>query len=149
MGEQKMISQQPVDKDVIVAIDVGGTNTDLIMSIDGREYCFKLPSTREDPSIATVQGLVTMCEEVGVENITRVLHGTTVATNAVIEHKLGKIGMITTEGFRDLLAIGRHKKTFNFSIHQEVLQERYPLVERRHIKTVRERMVTPGVEETL
>ena len=133
----------------VVAIDVGGTNTDMILSVDGKEYCHKLPSTKADPSIATVQGITEICKKVGIgpEQIDRVLHGTTVATNAVIERKFGKIGMITTSGFRDLLAIGRHRKPLKFSIHQQVLQERYPLVERRYIKTVRERMRAHGVEE--
>jgi len=148
--EDMLTGRGSSNKGAIVAIDVGGTNTDIIMTMDGRESCYKLPSTKTDPSIATIQGIVEMCQEVGigVDEIGRVLHGTTVATNAVIEHKLGKIGMITTEGFRDILAIGRHRKEYNFSIHQDVLQERYPLVERRLIKTVRERMVAPGVEET-
>lgn len=135
---------------VIVSIDVGGTNTDLILRKDREEYCFKLPSTKEDPSIATIEGVKGIAQLAGISvaSIQRILHGTTVVTNAVIEHKLGKIGMITTEGFRDILAIGRHKKDYNFSIHQDILQQKYPLVERRYIKVVRERMIPPGVELT-
>lgn len=134
----------------IVAIDVGGTNTDLILRKDGKEYCFKLPSTKEDPSIATIEGVREIAQRAGIaiDSIRRILHGTTVATNAVVEHKLGKIGMITTHGFRDILPIGRHKKDFNFSIHQDILQQKYPLVERRYSKVVKERMIPPGVELT-
>lgn len=142
-----MARQGLSDISKIVAADVGGTNTDLFMIVDGKEYCHKLPSTKANPAIATVQGTLEICEQAGLEPelLERMLHGTTVATNAVIERKVSKVGMITTEGFRDLLAIGRHRKPYNFSIHQEVLQEKYPLVERRYIKTVRERMIAPGV----
>lgn len=142
-----MSDTNQLNSNTVVAIDVGGTNTDLVMNVAGKEYCHKLPSTNSDPSIATIQGVLELCDKAGIEpmQVDRILHGTTVATNAVIEHEFGKIGMLTTEGFRDVLAIGRHKKQYNFSIHQEVLQEKYPLVERRYIKTVSERMLALGV----
>ena len=64
------------------------------------------------------------------------LHGTTVATNIALEHKGAEVGLITTEGFRDILHIARHKKPHNFSLQQELPWQSRPLVRRRHRLTV-------------
>ena len=73
-----------------------------------------------------------------------VLHGTTVATNALLEHDGGRTGMLTTEGFRDIIHIGRHQRPHNFSLMQDIPFQRWPLVERKHRKTVSERVIPPG-----
>ena len=72
------------------------------------------------------------------------LHGTTVATNALLEHDGAATGMLTTEGFRDIIHIGRHQRPHNFSLMQDIPFQRWPLVERKHRKTVPERVVPPG-----
>ena len=71
-------------------------------------------------------------------------HGTTIATNIVIEHNGATVGMITTEGYRDILHIARHKKPLNFSNYQDLPWQRYPVVRRRHRLTVAERIVGDG-----
>src|SRR5690625_7908822 len=76
--------------------------------------------------------------------VDQVVHGTTVATNTALTHKGAEVGMITTEGFRDILHIARHKKPYNFSIQQEVPWQSYPLVKRRNRLTVRERITAPN-----
>ncbi len=128
-------------------MDVGGTNTDIILSgqPDG-VLVHKLPSTRDDPARATIKGTLEICEQAGARpaDIDLVLHGTTVATNALLEHDGGRTGMITTEGFRDILHIGRHQRPHNFSLMQDIPHQRWPLVERRHRKVVPERIVPPG-----
>ena len=101
-----------------IGVDVGGTFTDLILVDEaaGRIAVDKVPSTPSDPSIAVVEGVRQVCEKAGtaLEAIDLLLHGTTVATNIAIEHKGAEVGLITTEGFRDILHIARHKKPYIF-----------------------------------
>src|SRR6056297_2213575 len=104
-----------------VGVDVGGTNTDLILVSDEGEYSHKTPSTA-DPSESTVTGIVELCALAGVDpsEVGQVLHGTTVATNALIEHEGAETGLLTTKGFRDVLHIGRHRKPHSFSLQQTI-----------------------------
>ncbi|WP_439495773.1 hydantoinase/oxoprolinase family protein [Bosea sp. (in: a-proteobacteria)] len=94
-----------------VGVDVGGTFTDfyVVNGATQEVIVHKRPSTPEDPSRAILAGLAEVAESSGVETgaIVRLAHGTTVATNALIERSGGKVAMITTRGFRDLLEIGR------------------------------------------
>ena len=74
----------------------------------------------------------------------QVFHGTTIATNIVIQHDGATVGMITTEGYRDILHIARHKKPLNFSNYQDLPWQAYPVVRRRHRLTVPERITKDG-----
>lgn len=95
----------------VVGVDVGGTFTDFhAFALDGtRTAVHKVPSTPDDPSRAILAGLTELAERHGVplERVIRLAHGTTVATNALIERTGGRVAMITTEGFKDLVEIGR------------------------------------------
>ena len=119
-----------------IGVDVGGTFTDLIYVDDeaGVIHVHKLPTTPDDPSQGTIQGVKELAEEAGAEPSTldQVFHGTTIATNIVIEHNGARVGMITTEGYRDILHIARHKKPLNFSNYQDLPWQRYPVVRRRY-----------------
>jgi 5-oxoprolinase (ATP-hydrolysing)/N-methylhydantoinase A len=131
-----------------VGVDVGGTFTDLIYVDDeaGIVEVHKLPTTPADPSQGTVQGIREVAEGAGSEPaaLDQVFHGTTIATNIVIEHNGAKVGMITTEGYRDILHIARHKKPLNFSNYQDLPWQRYPIVRRRYRLTVPERVTKDG-----
>ena len=131
-----------------LGVDVGGTFTDLIYIDDegGNILIHKLASTPDDPSRGTVQGITELTERAGVTpaDLGQVFHGTTIATNIVIEHNGATVGMITTEGYRDILHIARHKKPLNFSNYQDLPWQRYPLVRRRHRLTVPERIAADG-----
>jgi len=91
-------------------VDVGGTFTDLV-AVDnaGKATLTKVPSTPEDPSIGVLDGLRLLAETLGMERAAllreteRVVHGTTVATNALLEHKGARVGLLTTEGHRDVI----------------------------------------------
>ena len=135
---------------VRVGIDVGGTFTDLMLVDDGAITVHKVPSTPGDPSVATMQGLRELCELVGreVADVEQLLHGTTVATNIVLERTGSRTGMITTRGFRDLIYIGRHRRPKTFSIYQDLPWREPSLVERRLRIPVSERIVPPGVVHT-
>jgi N-methylhydantoinase A/oxoprolinase/acetone carboxylase beta subunit len=131
-----------------LGVDVGGTFTDLIYVDDeaGTILIHKLASTPDDPSRGTVQGIKELTGEAGVTpaDLDQVFHGTTIATNIVIEHDGATVGMITTEGYRDILHIARHKKPLNFSNYQDLPWQRYPLVRRRYRLTVPERITADG-----
>jgi 5-oxoprolinase (ATP-hydrolysing)/N-methylhydantoinase A len=131
-----------------VGVDVGGTFTDLIYLDDetGKILVHKLPTTPADPSEGTIAGIVELTKEAEVEPSTldQVFHGTTIATNIVIEHNGATVGLITTEGYRDILHIARHKKPHNFSNYQDLPWQRYPIVRRRYRLTVPERVLNDG-----
>jgi N-methylhydantoinase A len=94
-----------------VGVDVGGTFTDFYVRSSATQdvLVHKRPSTPDDPSRAILAGLSELAEGFGVdvEGVSRFAHGTTVATNALIERSGCTVAMITTKGFRDLLEIGR------------------------------------------
>ena len=96
-----------------VGVDIGGTFTDVVLRRPGQPIrILKLPTTRGDPSAAVIASIAHIAREWDVPPgaIERFVHGTTVATNAVIERKGARIGLITTEGFRDVLEIGRQMR---------------------------------------
>ncbi len=131
-----------------LGVDVGGTFTDLIYVDDeaGAVLVHKVPTTPDDPSRGTIQGIEELTAEAGESpaELDQVFHGTTIATNIVIEHTGARVGMITTEGYRDILHIARHKKPLNFSNYQDLPWQRYPIVRRRYRKTVPERITRDG-----
>lgn len=131
-----------------IGVDVGGTFTDLIYVSDEDQKILvnKTPTTSEDPSVGTLNGIEDLCRMAEVEAgaVDQVFHGTTIATNIVIEHNGAKVGMITTQGYRDILHIARHKKPLNFSNYQDLPWQRYPIVRRRYRLTVPERILADG-----
>ncbi|MFZ4690570.1 MAG: hydantoinase/oxoprolinase family protein [Polymorphobacter sp.] len=94
-----------------LGVDVGGTFTDLLVidEATGRTFRDKVPSTPHDPSQAVIAGARQLCGRAGIEpqDLALFLHGTTVATNAVLEHKIARVGLIVTEGYRHVLQIAR------------------------------------------
>ena len=93
-----------------MGVDVGGTFTDVVCVFEGqRPVVFKVPSTPADPGDAVIAAVERLAAAEGVEadSVAQIVHGTTVATNAVLERKGGRLGVIATEGFRDTLEIGR------------------------------------------
>jgi N-methylhydantoinase A len=135
----------------MIGVDVGGTFTDIVLCdmATGRIAIHKVATTPDDPSRAVIQGVVEICRDndVAVSGIDFVLHGTTTATNAVLEHKGARTGMLTNEGFRDIIHIARHQRVEHYSIMQELPWQNRPLVRRRHRKVVRGRLTPPHGEE--
>ena len=133
-----------------IGIDIGGTFTDLIASgRDGRVLAtHKLASTPDDPARAAMQGAEQLLRKAGLDfgDVEFCCHGTTVATNALLERKGARTGLITTRGFRDVLHIGRKDRPYNFSHYQEIARQSRPLAPRRWRMTVRERIRAPNGE---
>jgi N-methylhydantoinase A len=128
-----------------VGVDVGGTNTDLVLEADHGVFVHKVASTPHDQSEGVLKGLRELCDIAGVSpaDVSLIVHGTTVATNITIEHNGAEVGMLTTRNFRDILHIGRHKRPHNFSLHFEVPWQKRPLVKRRNRVAVSERILPP------
>ena len=134
-----------------IGVDVGGTFTDIVYCDLGANQVaiHKVSTTPDDPSRGILQGIVEICRDNGVApgDIDYVLHGTTTATNAVLEHKGARAGMLTNEGFRDIIHIARHQRVEHYSIMQGLPWQDRPLVKRRHRKVVKGRLVPPHGEE--
>ena len=104
---------------VEIGVDIGGTFTDVVCRFaDGTIRVFKTPTTPADPSAAVLQSIAFMADAWGVtpDRISRFVHGTTVATNAVLERKGAVTGLLTTAGFRDVLEIGRQMRQAMYSV---------------------------------
>jgi len=105
-----------------IAVDIGGTFTDVVCrSAAGETKLVKIPTTRANPSMGVLHALHHIATQwsVSAEHIARFVHGTTVATNAVLERKGAKIGLITTQGFKDVLEIGRQNRHHVYSVMLE------------------------------
>jgi N-methylhydantoinase A len=131
----------------MIGVDVGGTFTDIVYcDMSSNELAIhKVSTTSDDPSRAILQGIAEICAENGVSPgaIDYVLHGTTTATNAVLENKGARTGMVTNEGFRDIVHIARHQRVEHYSIRQELPWQSRPLAPRRYRKVVKGRLIPP------
>ena len=100
------------ERPVRIAVDIGGTFTDLqvLDARDGSVRAWKTPTTPEDPSVGLLRGVTEAAERFGfaLADVGLLLHGTTIATNAVLERKLARGVLLTTAGFEDVLEITRH-----------------------------------------
>jgi N-methylhydantoinase A len=127
----------------ITGVDVGGTHTDIIAfdTASGEIAVHKIPSTPHDHSVGLVDGV---SAAVGDGHLDFLAHGTTIATNALLQHDGAPTGLITTAGFRDILHIARHQRPLHYSIRQQIPWQDQALIKRRHRKVVRERVDSRG-----
>ena len=135
---------------IVLGVDVGGTFTDLILAdlTQQKLTIHKTPSTPSNPALGVVTGLHAICAKAGVTvaQIDSLFHGTTVGTNAMLEHSGAVTGMLTNEGFRDILHIGRHQRPQHYSIMQDLPWQNRPLIRRRYRHTVPGRLDAQGNE---
>jgi N-methylhydantoinase A len=134
-----------LDKRHRAGIDIGGTFTDLVLIDDatGERAVGKVLTTPEDPSEAVENGLVELLEreDVAATQLKTIVHGTTLVTNALIERKGVKTALLTTEGFRDAVAIGTEHR---YDMYDIFIEKPEPLVPRGLRYGVRERMLDDG-----
>jgi N-methylhydantoinase A len=133
---------------VRIGVDTGGTFTDVIMSADGAIYTHKLLSTPENPALAVLQGIREILSANGFDpEKTRVeiVHGSTVATNTLLERNGAKVALVTTAGFEDILEIGRQARP---SLYDFFVERPEPLVPSAQRIGVRERILYTGEVET-
>ena len=129
--------------DKTLAIDIGGTFTDVVLRdrVSGALSVAKVLTQYPDPSVGVLEGVKEVLKDVPPIAISRAVHGTTLVTNALIERDGAKTGLITTAGFRDALEIGREGR---YDIYDLFLKLPEPLVERRLRLEVRERVYARG-----
>ena len=128
----------------IVGVDVGGTFTDFfaVGMESGEIRVAKRPSTRDNPGRAVLEGLGELAEAgVPLGQVQRLAHGTTVATNAIIQRRGGRVALLTTAGFRDLLEIGRQIRPHMYDLYRD---QPPPLVPRERRLEVEERITSGG-----
>ena len=134
----------------LIGVDVGGTFTDAVFADTrtDRLAIHKVPTSPDDPSLGVMRAITELChhQTIPLDSIALIYHGTTIATNALLEYKGAIAGMMTTQGYRDILHIGRHQRPHHYSIQQEIPWQDRPLVRRRHRKGVPERLVPPHGE---
>jgi N-methylhydantoinase A len=126
-----------------LAVDIGGTFTDLAIERGGDRWTTKVLTTPAAPEQGVLEGVRAVLAKAGLApaDIALVIHGTTLATNAVIERKGARTALLTTEGFRDVLALGNESRYDQYDLNIELPQ---PLVPRRWRLTVPERLDNEG-----
>src|SRR5712672_4051188 len=131
-----------------LGIDIGGTFTDLVIHDprNGRAVIWKESTTPDDPAVGAIEGTRKVLEKAGArpEQVGRVVHATTLFTNALIERKGARTGMLTTAGFRDVLEIGRERK---YELYDLFIEMPKPLVPRPWRREARERLAPDGAGE--
>ena len=126
-----------------LAIDIGGTFTDLVLEKKQTLFSKKVLTSIEKPELAVIHGVLELLDENKVKpsEINMIIHGTTLATNAVIERKGAHCCFITTSGFRDVLDIGYESR---FDQYDLLLEKTLSIVPRKHRYVVDERTDVDG-----
>ena len=126
-----------------LAADIGGTFTDVVLEADGQRHSCKVLTTARAPEEGVMEGIRRLFQESGVQaaEVGLMVHGTTLATNALIERKGARTALLTTQGFRDVLEMGFEKRFDAYDIH---IQRPLELVPRPLRYTVAERMAADG-----
>jgi N-methylhydantoinase A len=132
------------ERDPMLGVDVGGTFTDVVLVADGAVTTVKLPTTG-DQSEGVLAAIETACERADIDpaDVGRFRHGTTVATNAMLESGGARTALVTTEGFGDVLAIGRQTRPALYDLNASKPD---PLVPRERRYELDERATTEGIE---
>ncbi|HXG17415.1 MAG TPA: hydantoinase/oxoprolinase family protein [Calidithermus sp.] len=131
-----------------IGFDVGGTFTDFVLQGPAGELLTaKRLTTYPDPSEACLAGLDALVARAGIgwPDVAQVVHGTTLGSNIVIERKARGVGLLTTRGFRDVLVIGRQKR---YQVYDLQIEKPAPLVPRRFVEEVTERVLADGSVRT-
>ena len=130
-------------KDIKLAADIGGTFTDIVLEQGDKRWSGKVLTTTHAPELGVIEGIKLVFEQSGVKpaDVGVFIHGTTLATNALIERKGAKTAFITTKGFRDILEQGYEKR---FDHYDLMIEGSVPLVPRMLRYTVEERLAADG-----
>ncbi len=128
---------------VRLGVDIGGTFTDVVLEIGTKQYSVKVLTTNAAPEDASINGMKQVCLRAGISPslITQIIHGTTLATNALIERRGAKTALITTQGFRDVIEMRTESRFEQYDLNL-VLPE--PLLPRQSRFTVQERVSARG-----
>ncbi len=128
---------------VRLGVDIGGTFTDVVLEMDGASFSTKVLTTYGAPEDAIIDGMHQVCADAGITpaQIGQIIHGTTLATNALIERRGAKTALITTQGFRDVIEMRTESRFEQYDLNLNLPE---PLLPRQMRYTVRERMDAKG-----
>lgn len=137
------LSSLPAGAEFRIAADIGGTFTDVVLQTHGAVHSCKVLTTPRQPELAVMQGILQLCRQAAIapSQLALFVHGTTLATNALIERKGARTAFLTTAGFRDVLEMGYEKRYAQYDINIERPAE---LVPRPLRYGVAERMAADG-----
>lgn len=126
-----------------LGVDIGGTFTDVVLEQDGQRVSAKVLTTYAAPEDAIIEGMHRVCSKAGVpiSAIAQIIHGTTLATNALIERRGAKTALVTTEGFRDVIEMRTESRFEQYDLNLTLPE---PLLPRNRRYTVKERMDARG-----
>ena len=126
-----------------IGVDIGGTFTDVVLECEAEQYSTKVLTTYAAPEDAIITGMHQVCEKAGVKpsQIEQIIHGTTLATNALIERRGAKTALITTEGFRDVIEMRTESRFEQYDLNLSLPD---PLLPRQMRFTVPGRMSAKG-----
>lgn len=126
-----------------IGVDIGGTFTDVVLECGAEQYSTKVLTTYAAPEDAIITGMHQVCEKAGVKpsQIEQIIHGTTLATNALIERRGAKTALITTEGFRDVIEMRTESRFEQYDLNLSLPD---PLLPRQMRFTVPGRMSAKG-----
>ena len=126
-----------------LGVDIGGTFTDVVLEVDGRSFSTKVLTTYAAPENAIIDGMGQVCGKAGVTpcDIVQIIHGTTLATNALIERRGAKTALITTSGFRDVIEMRTESRFEQYDLNLTLPE---PLLARQMRYTVSERVDAKG-----
>ncbi len=126
-----------------IGVDIGGTFTDVVLEVGDNRYTVKIMTTSDEPATACMYGIEEVLNqaEIDADAVDLIIHGTTLATNAIIERKGSTTSLVTTEGFRDTLQMGTEGRPEQYDIN---IVQPLPLVPRSRRFTVAERLNSRG-----
>ncbi len=141
---QPPIKVSPMNPNSIrLGVDIGGTFTDVVLEVDDKQFSSKVLTTNAAPEDAIIDGMKQVCTKAKIApaQITQIIHGTTLATNALIERRGAKTALITTQGFRDVIEMRTESRFEQYDLNL-ILPE--PLLPRQSRFTVLERVSAKG-----
>jgi len=126
-----------------MGVDIGGTFTDVVLEIGGKQYSTKVLTTYAAPEDAIIDGMQQVCGKADItpSQIEQIIHGTTLATNALIERRGAKTALITTQGFRDVIEMRTESRFEQYDLNLSLPE---PLLPRQQRYTVEERVSAAG-----
>tara|TARA_R110002096_G_scaffold12990_5_gene46247 strand:+ start:22669 stop:24753 length:2085 start_codon:yes stop_codon:yes gene_type:complete len=126
-----------------LGVDIGGTFTDVVLEVDGKQFSTKVLTTYTAPEDAIIDGINQVCTQANVplSNVDQIIHGTTLATNALIERRGAKTALITTQGFRDVIEMRTESRFEQYDLNLSLPE---PLLPRYQRYTVPERIDATG-----
>jgi N-methylhydantoinase A len=116
---RSVVAQTDMQTDIRIAVDTGGTFTDVVLHAAGELRVWKIPSTPAQPERAVITGVRQALASLGAGRARLLIHGSTVATNALLERKGAVVALVTTRGFEDVLVLGRQTRPALYALHGE------------------------------